>query len=296
MKILHFISSSVVGTVAAFVGFFAYAATIGDDSVVTGYFEGGTVPGKFQYRDSEDGARLLINYYSPSLNKTLTYSVGKFDECSVMAMYGIPNSNQIVVDGSCFSRGGQIYEYIYEWNSRKENWCLIREITGERPDPALGRIAPSERVSRVKGCPVLGMVGPYSYESRVETTKNIAVELKKFRNSSGERKILIEYLNSIRSYDAAELVGYIDPGNVEDVNDLAFYLSEDGRSLDAIPLLEKIVEMFPGRVVAKLNLADAYWDRDFEKKAATLYGEYYREMSAINLKQQIPSRVFVRMK
>lgn len=285
----------MIGTVAAFVGF-AYAAMIGDDSVVAGYFEGGAIPGKFQYRNSEDGARLVINYYSPSLNKTLTYSVDKFDECSTMTMYGMPYNNKIVVDGSCSSRGGQIYEYVYEWNPGMGDWCLIREITGERPDPALGRIAPPERVSRVKDCPVLGVVGPYSYESRVETTKSIAVVLKKFRNSSGERKILSQYLNSIRSYDAAELVGYINPSNVEDINDLAFYLSEDGRSLDAIPLLEKIVEMFPGRVVAKLNLADAYWDSSFEKEAATLYGEYYREMSTINLKQKIPGRAFVRMK
>lgn len=286
----------MIEAVVMLAGLFACAIALANGSVVVGYFEGGVVPGKFEYKITKNGSRLLINYYSPSLRRLLTYNVDKFDECSVMAMYGIPNSNQIVVDGSCFSRGGQIYEYVYEWNSRKGNWCLIREITGERPDPALGRIAPFERVSRVKGCPVLGVVGPYSYESRVETAKNIVVELKKFRNSSGERKILSQYLNSIRSYDAAELVGYINPGNVEDVNDLAFYLSEDGRSLDAIPLLEKIVEMFPGRVVAKLNLADAYWDRNFEKKAATLYGEYYREMSAINLKQQIPGRVFVRMK
>lgn len=285
-----------IGTVAVFIGCCTCAIGGGHESVVEGYFEGGVVPGKFEYKDSADGTRFLIVYYSPSLKRTLTYSVAKFDDCSAMAMYKIPNTRQIAVDGSCPSRGGQIYEYVYEWSAAKNNWCLIREITGQKADISSDKITSSEQVSRVKDCPILGATGPYPHESRGATTKDIARELKKFRDSVGALETLKRYVDSLPSYSVSELVDYITYENVQDVNDLAFYLSEDGRSFDAIPILEKIVANFPKRLVAKLNLADAYWDNDCKDKAGALYFQYYNEMSSINLKEKIPGRVFNRMK
>ncbi|MBR8311953.1 tetratricopeptide repeat protein [Burkholderia dolosa] len=285
-----------IGIVAAFIGCCTYAIASGNQSVISGYFEGGTAPGKFEYKDSTDGTRFLIDYYSPSLKRTLTYNVAKFDECSTMAMYHIPKTRQVVVDGSCPSQGGQIYEYVYEWSAAKKNWCLVREITGEKADISSGKITSSEHVSRVKDCPILGAAGPYSYESRAETNKDIAIELKKFRDSVGARETLKRYVDSLPSYSVSELVGYLNSENVQEVNDLAFYLSENGRSLDVIPLLERIVAIFPKRVVAKLNLGDAYWDNNYKEQAAGLYKQYYDEMSSINLKEKIPERVFNRMR
>jgi hypothetical protein len=292
MKFMHIL---VVGTIAASIGCCTSAIASGNQSVVTGYFEGGTASGKFVYEDRADGMGLLISYYSPSLKKTLTYSVAKFDECSAMAMYQIQSTHQIVVDGSCSSQGGQIYKYVYVWSGAKKNWCLVREITGEKADISSGTVVSSEQVSRVKNCPILGEIGPYVYESTTETARDIAMELRKLRNSENSKETLMQYIDSFPFYSISELVGYIDSGNVRDVNDLAFYLSENGRSYDAIPLLENIVKKFPKRVVAQINLGDAYWESGQREQGAMLYRQYYDEMLSINLKERIPGRVFNRM-
>jgi hypothetical protein len=263
--------------------------------VIDGYFESATILGKFTYRDNADGAGLIIDYYSPSLNKSLIYQVAKFDECSAMAMYQIQRRRQIVIDGSCASQGGQIYSYVYQWNDANKNWCLVREITGEKPDSSSGRVVPSEQVLRIRNCAAPGVTGPYSYESTDETHSDIKAELKIFRDSEKSKEKLNRYLDSLQSYDIYELVNYIDASNVRDVNDLAFYLSKSGKSYDSIALLEKIVENFPARTAAKLNLGDAYWSNGYKEPGAKLYRKYYDEVISFKSGRKSPARVSNRM-
>ncbi|WP_312400015.1 tetratricopeptide repeat protein, partial [Chryseobacterium sp.] len=62
-------------------------------------------------------------------------------------------------------------------------------------------------------------------------------------------------------------------------------------------LLKKIIQKFPSRVVAYLNLADNYWainDKDLAKKN---YKKYIELMKSQNKDQsKIPQRVFERIK
>ena len=46
--------------------------------------------------------------------------------------------------------------------------------------------------------------------------------------------------------------------NLSSYNDIAYYLQQANANDEAIFLLEKIIEKFPNRTVAYLNLADAY--------------------------------------
>jgi hypothetical protein len=117
---------------------------------LSGNFEGTKQEGRFVYEKNDVG--LSINYYSPSLRRKLTFFISKFDECSSMAMYRIPNTRQVVIDGSCMSQGGQIYKNFYEWKEKYSNWCLIKEVRGERADQNIGKLAPSEEVSRFSNC------------------------------------------------------------------------------------------------------------------------------------------------
>ncbi|WP_157657362.1 tetratricopeptide repeat protein [Burkholderia ubonensis] len=293
---MRFLYIAVAGSITVLAGFCVSAIAGDGKSTITGYFEGGAVLGEFAYKNSADGMGLVISYYSPSLNKTLTYKVAKYDECSVMSMYRMRNTRQVVIDGSCASQGGQIYKYVYEWSGATKNWCLVREITGERADFYLGTVVSSEHVFRVKNCVIPGADEPYSYESDTEVARGIAVEIKKFRDSMSSNEILKRYLDSIPSYSIYEMAGYVNSDNVRDVNDLAFYLSENGRSYDALPLLERIVQEFPGRMVAKLNLADAYWDSDFKEQGALFYRQYYNEMVSSKLGKKVSDRVLGRMK
>ncbi|GAB7534753.1 tetratricopeptide repeat protein [Burkholderia sp. 3C] len=266
-----------------------------DRVVMVGHFEGGSELGRFEYENSADGAGLLINYYSPSVKKNFTYHVVKFDECSILAMYQLPFVNQVVIDGSCFGTGGQVHEYVYEWSSKKGNWCLIRAVSGEKADVAAGVLVPSEQVSRVAGCPFIGEEGEYAYRSRAEVARNIVVELREFRNSVNDRQRLKRYIDMLPSYGVSELSDYIDMKNVRDINDIAFYLSEADRFDDAMVLLEKIVRNFPGRVVAKLNLADVYWQVGYRQQGIGLYVKYRDEMFAAGRGEKIPGRVFDRL-
>lgn len=261
---------------------------------LSGDFERTGQQGQFVYQQNETG--LLIDYYSSSLAKKLTFSVSKFDDCSVMGMYAIPHSHQIAIDGGCPSQGGQIYKYIYEWKAKYSNWCLVREIRGEKADQTTGRVAPSEHVARVLGCIQIGAEGPYQYESVASTVADINDELKEFRDAKIDKFRLKDYVRSLPSYSVSEFVQFINDVNVREINDLMFLLSENGRSYEAIPVLEAIVEKYSDRVVAKLNLADAYWYNKLPQQAAALYAEYYSDMSCRGLEWEVPSRVLGRMR
>ncbi|WP_416050827.1 tetratricopeptide repeat protein [Cupriavidus basilensis] len=117
-----------------------------------------------------------------------------------------------------------------------------------------------------------------------------------FRLASRNKEDLNKYILSITSYDASEFSEYVSFENVGSLNDIAYFLVESGRSDDAIPLLNSIVQKFPRRIVVKLNLADAYWNIGFGDRASILYGQYYREMVSGKLKAMVPKRVVDRMK
>ncbi|WP_432258830.1 tetratricopeptide repeat protein [Cupriavidus sp. TMH.W2] len=257
-------------------------------------FEGNNMTGRIIYRETSTG--LSVEYHSPSLNKILLYSVQKFDDCSSMTIYKIPNTRQIAIDGSCSSQGGQIYRLVYEWKRNYSNWCLVREITGERSDLTAGKFLPSEQVLRTKDCSGIGTTEAYAYESSAETAKDIERSLESFESARKDADTLDRYLNSITAYDSAELAEYVSTTNVRDINDIAHFLAEKGRSDDAIPLLEAILKKFPKRIVTKLNLADAYWNIGIKVLASQLYDQYYHDMTSNNMKPKIPPRVIDRMK
>ncbi|WP_322009531.1 tetratricopeptide repeat protein [Paraburkholderia sp. J12] len=259
---------------------------------IVGTFEGNEIPGRFLYHQTDDG--LVVNYHSPSLNKDFSYSIANFDECSSMSLYVVPHLPQIVIDGSCSSVGGQIFQNVYQWNKSKGNWCLVREITGERPDLPAGKILPSEQIARVVNCPLLGESGPYTYEPPDEVSRDVTAELERFKIARLRKETLGKFLDSISPFDARDLAHYITIENVSDINDLVFYLSEAGRAFDALPVLLKITEEYPTRVVAKLNLADAYWENGYKREAKKAYAQYIVEMRNRGLDSKVPMRAKVR--
>ncbi|HDR9481188.1 TPA: tetratricopeptide repeat protein [Burkholderia aenigmatica] len=224
---------------------------------VTGDFEGVGKPGVFTSEVAHNG--LDIKYYSPSLQRTLSYRVENFDECSMMGMYVIPHANLLAVDGSCPSQGGQIYRYIYQWSANDKNWCLIRQINGEKSDITSGTVVPTEDVLRVSGCAPIGKSDSLIYESKNQVRNEIRDELIDFKRAALAQSSLGKYIAGMLDFNVAEIAAYIDADNVEDVNNLAFYLEKYKRNDDALQILQSLVKKFPNRTVARLNLADAYW-------------------------------------
>ncbi|KXU93635.1 hypothetical protein CR51_28800 [Caballeronia megalochromosomata] len=109
------------------------------------------------------------------------------------------------------------------------------------------------------------------------------------------RKSVNKFIDLLATYDIYELADSIDPSSVEDINNIAYFLSENNRSYDAIILLQKIVQEFPDRTVAKLNLADAYWNTHLDEQGIKMYKEYVAQMTARGLERKIPRHVIMRI-
>ncbi|QKF73927.1 hypothetical protein AFAEC_1775 [Aliarcobacter faecis] len=74
-------------------------------------------------------------------------------------------------------------------------------------------------------------------------------------------------------------------------NDIAYYLQQANANEEAIFLLEKIIEKYPNRTVAYLNLADAYLGKNNKEKAKENYKKYIELMKQDNKEEKIPKRV-----
>lgn len=74
-------------------------------------------------------------------------------------------------------------------------------------------------------------------------------------------------------------------------NDLGFLFAEAGYYGEAIELLKQVVAQNPNRIVAYLNLADAYWGADKKDLSAENYKKYTALMSRSGKAAKIPKRV-----
>jgi hypothetical protein len=263
------------------------------DMAVSGDFEGNGKLNKFEYAVDRSG--MEIDYYSTT-GKKIHYEQKAFDECSSMALYQVVNTPQIAIDGSCSSQGGQIFTHIYEWSRENADWCLIREITGEKADLDSNDAAGSRQVNRVLGCPRIGNDGPYSYPPQKAISDEIRRKFAFLNQIKNNKKLLTAYFASVPFYDSIEISENVTVDNVAAANDFAYHLLESGRSDDSIQLLETLVRGFPDRVVAKLNLADAYWDSQLNQRAQGMYTLYVAQMKQLGKSARIPSQVYARLK
>lgn len=85
--------------------------------------------------------------------------------------------------------------------------------------------------------------------------------------------------------------------NIAKWNDIGYYL-EQGRAYKmAVEILEKVVDKAPNRVVAWLNLADAYWGLGNQVKSQFYYQKYLKMMESQHKNlMRIPQRVYDRSK
>ena len=87
----------------------------------------------------------------------------------------------------------------------------------------------------------------------------------------------------------------VNNGNVERFNNIAYYFEQAKAYDEAIIILEKIITQSPYRTVAYLNLADAYWGKDEQKKAIEMYQKYVDLMQKNGKENRIPQYVLKRI-
>ncbi len=83
----------------------------------------------------------------------------------------------------------------------------------------------------------------------------------------------------------------LTPKTLTKYNNIAYYLQQAGANEEAIYLLEKIIKKFPNRIVAYINLGDAYRALGEKDKARKAYSTYIEQMCAKGLQKKIPKKV-----
>lgn len=112
------------------------------------------------------------------------------------------------------------------------------------------------------------------------------------------------YLYKLYSYNEKKYVDYyneieylFNSENEERLNNKAFYLKSYKDYKTATFLLTKIIEKFPTRVVAYLNIADCYWEMKDKPKAIENYKKYIQLMTEQKKDlKKIPKYVYERVK
>jgi tetratricopeptide (TPR) repeat protein len=79
-------------------------------------------------------------------------------------------------------------------------------------------------------------------------------------------------------------------------NDIGYYLEQAECYEEAIYVLRKVLDQYPDRVVAYLNIADAYWGRSDTEEAGKSYRKYLELMKSQGKDlSRIPKRVYERV-
>ncbi|AWH89621.1 tetratricopeptide repeat protein [Limnobaculum parvum] len=240
---------------------------------------------------------LHLTMYLSSVNERINYIIKPDDSEIIPSIHKSYKKGDIEVDSTYYSMGGQVYSEVYSWFLNEKQFFLTRVITGERADPISEVFFPSLKIDRVKCCRVLGSNEKYIIVPDVDVKKEVISSLRKIEVLINEKKT-DDAISGVSIYDAIEYADILDDNNVVLLNDLAFFLAKNDMISSGI-ILEKIVNNYPSRVVAKLNLADVYWElgKEYNKydKSKQLYKEYKDFMIEKGKGGKIPKRVFVRL-
>lgn len=197
-------------------------------------------------------------------------------------------------------------EYSFRWNPQASDWVLYRIARWEEPwreqAPALphsGSAPQNVNVARIACCTRLAdfntNVATPQKMSAAQQHADILRDVDTIREAlkQGASSALFSRQDNVHGPVTFpmlhELEGVLDDSNVRVLNDYAFYLTANGNAGAARVLLEAIHRRYPQRVVATLNLADAYWATGEKAAACPLYQAYVEQMQASGRAAKVPA-------
>lgn len=220
----------------------------------------------------------------------------------------IPNHLVISIDFESTSNP-YINRLDFYWDKNKESWFLSKVSSWEEPfreTKSTNDLPMNFSVKRYSCCVSLSSFNDKPISMKVDdevTTKNAINEDFKFvTNALRKKQFDVLFSKNAENpklipYDFAyELTKIIKKENIGMLNDYAFYAEKYGQPIPAIIILNGIINRDPERVVAYLNLADAYWDINSFDSARTKYKKYIELMKKEGKENKIPSIVFERSK
>lgn len=224
---------------------------------------------------TQDGARLHIAFRSSRSGQLASVAVEVDTSCGPSHVYATRKPGEVAVDSSCTGQGAQVSTRLYRTDGPVGQWCLEREVSGERA--SLYDI-PYPRYTVVRHA--CGASSP-----------DLLGRLRAALPSPAERAALVREFDE---FDAAEIASLITADNVALLNDLGYYLEQAHNSTAAAIVLAAVRQQAPQRTVAILNLADALWALQAHTQARRLYQAYDQRMRANGLVRQVPARVAAR--
>ncbi len=224
----------------------------------------------------------------------------------------LPGEFSLLLD--FYTRNTDLTQYSFKWNSARKDWVLYKKSTWAEPGrdekyTLSGERVPVEAlfpqkfdVQRVACCALFSQFSEngrnFIYLSNEDQLAEIRKDFKYIlgKLSQGEKGELFYGLDdsgkkvrkSIPQELVYELTLIISNDNVGPLNDYAYYLYRSKNNVLAAVLLREIHKKFPERVVATLNLADAYWDIGMKSDACPLYKEYIAKITESGKGERIP--------
>ena len=224
----------------------------------------------------------------------------------------LPGEFSLLLD--FYTRNTDLTQYSFKWSSARKDWVLYKKSTWAEPSrdekytlggervPVEALFPKKFNVQRVACCTLFSQFsenGPnFIYLSNEDQLAEIRKDFKYILGKlpQGEKGELFYGLddsgNKVRKSIPQELVYeltlIISNDNVGPLNDYAYYLYRSKNNVLAALLLREIHKKFPERVVATLNLADAYWDIGMKSDACPLYKEYIAKMTESGKGERIP--------
>ena len=129
----------------------------------------------------------------------------------------------------------------------------------------------------------------YTFETIVYESKEDKYFLKRRIDTYG-------YRNDIERYSAYFKTYPLSDSNYAMYNDIGYYLEQAEAYKEAIYVLSAVLEKYPERIVAYLNIADAYWGDGEKARAKEAYEKYAYLMKAQKKDMsKIPKRVYDRI-
>lgn len=173
--------------------------------------------------------------------------------------------------------GGQNINYFIKYinNQWESDKSIIYDLSSQS-----NKICLNSKISKNEECIVLKEGNSATI---LNSFKLYTKEVKSMKNISEELLFTLMFNFDLNN---KTLVNY---------NDIAYYLEKHESFKGSIFLLEKIVEKFPNRMVAYINLGDAYWGNSEQDKAIKAYDTYITQMKAKGKESKIPKRVFDRV-
>ncbi len=257
----------------------SFKATLGE-VVLKGYFDDNTTLDIITKEFSNDQYIFRIYLVGDDNSNNLSneivvneeYSDLLYENVHNIEIFKTENNGEFGITASCCNGSKEYETNIYKYENKK--WDIIRSYTySYRPNPYFS-------MSGTKS---------YNYIDYKVIESEMREEIQSGKKVSENHDLIhlgqFLYSNSL------------DESNLENINNMAYYLEQSGAYSESVYLLSEIVDKFPNRVVAYFNLGDAYWGLSNFEKAKEAYIKYVELMKAQGKDlAKIPQRVYDRTK